>query len=55
MNMNGYSFLHGNELTAEELLQMEEQMAAAPKGLTQEQISALPTLPYKPTAGSSEM
>lgn len=55
MNMNGYSFLHGNELTAEELLQMEEQMAAAPKGLSQEQIAALPTLQYAAAEGSAEM
>jgi hypothetical protein len=47
MNVNGYSFLQNNEMTYEELLQMEEQMGNISKGLTEEQISKLDKKEYQ--------
>ena len=35
-NFNGYPFLDPNEMTYEELLQMEEQMGSISKGLTED-------------------
>lgn len=47
MNVNGYSFLQNNEMTYEELLQMEEQMGNVSKGLTSEEIDRLETAAYQ--------
>ena len=36
MNVNGYSFLQGPDMTYEELLQMEEQIGSVPRGLNEQ-------------------
>lgn len=45
-NLYGYSFLDPNELTYEELLQMEEQIGSVSKGLSAEEIEQLDKKQY---------
>lgn len=40
-NLYGYSFLEPNEMTYEELLQMEEQIGSVSRGLTSEDVEKL--------------
>ena len=55
MSLNGYSLLHGPEMTYEELIQMEEQIGNVPKGLTELQIRQIPLMPYRPKDSNPEM